>query len=281
MDGARFDRVAKTVASSVSRRSLLKTLAGAATAALIGTANATGARAATKRAPGELCRKDGECASGFCGARDATGRQRCLCQSANDCGPGKACTSGTCTIVCPAGSKPCGNDCISLTSCCTAGDCNGTTCQNGLCVCGSTTCGAGQVCDTSGVCSNGCFIKDQFNPSGKFWWRGEYNSDGDKPCRICQPEENLNWWVNAPAGNPCANDCRYACDGAGACDYSKRATTIQDPYGGDPLREECTVNCVLMDGSGPCCSNCWYEENLAGNCFGSDFCGGPIGRFKA
>ena len=278
MDGQRFDRFTVAVASLISRRSLLRTLAGVAAAALAGSTKATGARAATTRAPGEICRKNSECASGLCGPRDATGRQRCLCQSANDCGSGKVCTSGTCTIVCPAGSKPCGNDCISLTSCCTAGDCNGTACLEGLCLCGNTTCGVGQVCGPNGVCSNGCFIKDQLNPSGKFWWRGEYNSDGNKPCRICQPEENLNWWVNAPAGNPCANDCTKSCDGAGACDESKPATSIENPIYGDPYREVCTVNCARMDGSGPCCSNCWYEEDLAGYCGGG--CGGPVGRFR-
>ena len=96
MDGTRFDALTKSLARGLTRRRVLASIG----AVFAGSAAAS-ASAATGRPKGALCRKHGECASGVCGPKDATGRQRCLgatgdtCAADQDCGGGP-CLEGTC-----------------------------------------------------------------------------------------------------------------------------------------------------------------------------------------
>ena len=99
MDGDRFDSLTKTIAGT-SRRSLLKVGLGAVLSGAVGTFSRESVDAARRlRALGQICRKDGDCASGACGPRDGRGRGRCRCATAADCPqpePGSLCRSAIC-----------------------------------------------------------------------------------------------------------------------------------------------------------------------------------------
>ncbi len=88
MDDSRFDQFTRSLPGQ-SRRSLVKGVLGMALGGLLGSAAVREANAATLRSPGEICRKNGECASGLCSPKDRTGRQRCQCIEGG-------CNGGTC-----------------------------------------------------------------------------------------------------------------------------------------------------------------------------------------
>lgn len=85
MDGKHFDQITKAFAEPGSRRSLLRRGLGAVLGGALVGAGLDRAHAAALRAPGQVCRKNGDCASGMCGPRDTTGRGRCLCDGPEDC----------------------------------------------------------------------------------------------------------------------------------------------------------------------------------------------------
>jgi hypothetical protein len=86
MEDARFDDLTRELAVSRSRRSLVKSAFGAMFGGTLAVAGVHGASAAARgRAPAEICRKDGDCASGLCGPVDRMGRRRCLCAGADQC----------------------------------------------------------------------------------------------------------------------------------------------------------------------------------------------------
>lgn len=179
MESTRFDHLTKTLAHGVSRRTLLKTVAGlvggGAVAARGGTAGAV-----ICREPGVLCAKDANCCSGSCG-----GDHRCACPDGqtlcgrtcqdlsgdvNNCGAcGVVCTTdianasptcdgGTCGAVCDAGYQSCADgSCVPASGCCVNDDCSHLTdaCHQG--VCQDHTCVAqvqqGQACDDDDACT--------------------------------------------------------------------------------------------------------------------------------
>ncbi len=103
MDGSKFDQFARDLAAAPSRRSLLKATLGlgfGSVAAVLKLEESTAARSLRK--PGEICQKNGDCASGRCSGKDATGRSRCLCASAVDCPRTKAgdvCRGANCSVA--------------------------------------------------------------------------------------------------------------------------------------------------------------------------------------
>lgn len=80
MDGSRFDTVARALAGGGSRRSLMKAAFGAAVGGAVTVALSEETAAARKRVVGEVCRKNGDCASDVCGPKDRYGRKRCACE---------------------------------------------------------------------------------------------------------------------------------------------------------------------------------------------------------
>jgi hypothetical protein len=80
------------------------------------------------------------------------------------CGPNHSCSSGTCTLSCPAGTTPCPAQdvCTGPGTCCAASDCpptanaSMTKCAMGMCEVGA--CAAGYY-DTNGKYSDGCECK--------------------------------------------------------------------------------------------------------------------------
>jgi hypothetical protein len=82
MDDHKFDALTRALAEPHSRRSVVRSLGLAAGAALGLLGRTATGIAATCRAKDAICRKAGDCCSGYCGPKDATGRQRCGCPSA-------------------------------------------------------------------------------------------------------------------------------------------------------------------------------------------------------
>jgi hypothetical protein len=180
MDGNRFDDLVRELGGPKSRRSALGVLAGSVVALLGG----AGADAASKRALGEICRKNGDCASGLCGPKDRYGRQSCACATDADCNDGNACTSDhcdptthtcshtfgcvtgvanasavctakSCGFACNSGFKECAGACILEGDCCTGADCTtdvadaSATCVAGIC---GFACNGGFMECTPGLC---------------------------------------------------------------------------------------------------------------------------------
>ena len=137
MDDARFDRLTRGIAAGPSRRGLIKIAFGAAAAAL-GLSAAADA-AATKRGPGSICRKDGECVDGA------------ICKA----------VSGRSVCTCASGFKACGSACIPTAACCAAKDCkdDGNPCTTSVCnpdgTCSHINVRNGAACDSGDSCLTG------------------------------------------------------------------------------------------------------------------------------
>jgi hypothetical protein len=135
MEDQRFDKLAKSIASG-SRRSFLSSVVAAALGTAFGAAGWRAADAAQiLRGPGEICRKPGDCANGFCRPADRTGRRYCGCTQSSDCPQlhagdqchGAVCTQGACGLVVLEGSA-CddANACTASSTCDALGQCVGT-----------------------------------------------------------------------------------------------------------------------------------------------------------
>lgn len=209
MEDSKFDRIARGFAAAPSRRSLLKAAVGMALGSVAGALRPGDSGAALLlRKPGEICRKNGDCASGVCGAKDATGRSRCLCAGPSDCakpGPVDLCRIATCSDsgVCQLASINCDDD-----NACTIDTCDPLS----GCVHKQVICAAEQVCDFSAGCvcaSNagcepgyechhgGCFL---LNPGGT----SQFCFDRCGPSNIAILGGNLVC-VDV-VGTPCASD---------------------------------------------------------------------------
>ena len=97
MDGERFDRIARALGTTPSRRGALRLLAAGALGALLALPRAAAAQLGTEanagscRAPGDLCDGDADC----CSERCRNGR--CLCRRRGAaCAVARACCSGRC-----------------------------------------------------------------------------------------------------------------------------------------------------------------------------------------
>jgi hypothetical protein len=90
VEDKRFDDLSRAVAAMSSRRLVLRGIIGGAIASLAGSFGIRGAAAATKRGPGEICRKPGDCDPALDCIPDSTGRSRC------GCGAGTTLCNGVC-----------------------------------------------------------------------------------------------------------------------------------------------------------------------------------------
>lgn len=176
MDDRSFDALAKAVSAPGSRRRLIAGLLSGA----MGLAGRRPAAAAVCRTFGQTCRENANCCSRVCGPRDATGRRRCGCGSADECPSGQTCALGACCtplsvckgaggvalcgdvsdgcegiVHCPAECPTIGDVCTDDHTCCTPAKCAEGACGPTDDGCGRTVncgdCGACQVC-TGGFC---------------------------------------------------------------------------------------------------------------------------------
>jgi hypothetical protein len=98
------------VAHTRSRRSVLGLVAGG----LVALAAPDRGAAARLRGYGDICRKDGDCESGYCAPKDAAGRQRCGCVDGAPCGANGVCVNQTCV---DNGGCTIATRCISVIDC--------------------------------------------------------------------------------------------------------------------------------------------------------------------
>jgi hypothetical protein len=147
MDGRRFDRWARVLATQRSRRGFLATVLGLG-AGLAGM-RATGAATCL---PGQVYRRG----------------LGCICKAT-----GRPPVNGACP--CPAGTTSCPAGCVDLrrdpTNCGVCGRVcpTGLECSGGQCVCTPTSCAG--CCDTEGTCRPG--------------WQSQYCGKDGAPCEEC------------------------------------------------------------------------------------------------
>jgi hypothetical protein len=161
MDPSRFDELTKTLATPISRRQALKTLAASAFGGLLAFSGLDRAFARTGRCPPGLKLCHGKCVNprtdpkncGVCGVVCASG----LCVNGLCCPPGTICQNGQC--VTPPCTSGCFNSCNSSGTC----YCNNTTggtpaCVQPFCLTGPCTssaqCPSGSICSTQGCCGS-------------------------------------------------------------------------------------------------------------------------------
>lgn len=171
MDGKLFDEMSRRLADGTTRRETLR-MGIALVASGLGLSAFDDAEARTWRRPGEICRKNDDCASNVCGPRDSQGRRRCLCRDAADCpqpSQGSPCASAACDAngICGIGfnvGATCddGNACTTDDICDERGGCSGTpvTCPavaNGAASCGPSTGACVTICDQGfSLCGTAC-----------------------------------------------------------------------------------------------------------------------------
>lgn len=136
MDNHRIDSIARTVASTASRRTVLR----GATVALLAGAAATDEAFAKKK---KKSRRKGN--NGSCNKGEHKCKGKCIsksrCCNDNDCPEGQQCQGKRC--VCTDDRKVCGAACIPAGNCCTSSDCTGANagaCVDGACVAGFQIC---------------------------------------------------------------------------------------------------------------------------------------------
>ena len=150
MDSDRFDALTRQMAGSQSRRTLLRTLAGGLTAAVVGLARpgpAEAAKCGKEGQPCGCCQRGLSCTGGACCPTDR------VCGSAC-CPAGHTCQNGACVRPgsgvgspggCPAGQAACAGGCADITSdIANCGAC-GQACPRSTDPCGIAVCTAG-VC---------------------------------------------------------------------------------------------------------------------------------------
>jgi hypothetical protein len=141
MDPQRFDALARTLATSGSRRRVLTGLAAGALG-MIG----IGAEARTCTGAGTVCRENANCCSGYCGPQDASGRRRCACVA-----PTVAC-DGRCVDPATAYLSDVGN-CGACGKSCSRTRCQIATCVNGVCGLAPDSVMVGRSCDDGNRCT--------------------------------------------------------------------------------------------------------------------------------
>jgi hypothetical protein len=237
VDETRFDDLARQFASSTSRRRILRSVVAMAGAA-IGLSYSGEADAAIRRSIGEICRKNGDCASSNCGPKDATGRRRCICSTALDCPPianGNQCLAATCS---PAGV--CGTETTVGAPCddgnlCTVDD----VCQaNGSCK------GTHKACDDNNACT-----KDSCDLNTGNCVNTPITCDDGNACTVdtCDPVLGCIFTqVACDDGNVCTVD---TCDPISGCVNTPiECGSVSDGNGG----EVCCGGCTS---AAPCCTN--------------------------
>lgn len=249
MDGTRFDRIARQFAASTSRRSLL-------TAALGGAAGVAGAllqhraEAAVLRGPGEICRKNGDCASNFCGPADRTGRRRCACSEGQVACDGACVDPETAFASDDDNCGACGVACPTLQSCCDGACVPSWSVCDGVCCASTQVCYEDACCDPLSpvdVCENACGEQSvgcgQTTNCGACCGEGGSGCEGDNDCCSGACVENACLAAPGEVGATC--DSNADC-GSNAC---------------------CGGLCVAADAYDDDVENCGACENA---CPGSD-----------
>ncbi len=264
MDGKRFDHFTKTVAGS-SRRSFLKTALGVAIGGALGASQRSDASAAIKRGIGNTCSRHADCASGFCGEKDRTGRRRCACSpefatckdncldpataftsDVANCGAcGKSCPRTRCEIaICKGGicglapdPNAVGRSCDDGNACTTNDICQ----PDGTCVGTLITCAASDQCHVAGTCdpaTGKCTNPDKPN--------GTACNDGNACTNTDTCQNGL-----CTGGNPVVCTASDQCHDTGTCNPSTGQCTYPNKTNGSSCNDgnPCTQNDMCQDGT--------------------------------
>jgi hypothetical protein len=179
MDGERFDRFARLLASGINRRGIFRAIAGGlagASLSLIGEAAEAGPRC---RLIGRTCSKHAQCCSGFCPHKRGGHSVCAVCESGIHCGTiccppdalngcseingpngpivGCLCPEGTVYDRAANACHPCGGgdqECRSDDDCCSGACCEGTCCAHGEVCSIEGTCVAQGCCTGTSICGS-------------------------------------------------------------------------------------------------------------------------------
>jgi hypothetical protein len=172
MDGQRFDEITRQLATSTSRRAVIRALLGS-TLGLLGLGRAAQVAAGA-------CNRDGEC--GPC--------EYCFDEEPQSDGTCRSCAFGSGGLVC------CDNECTIPQNCLCPGGCGSDLCCAGTCVNPNepNNCGfCGNVCDPTEVCANGiCTCPSGFSRCNQFTICVDFAADPAhcggcrKPCAAGQ-----------------------------------------------------------------------------------------------
>ena len=194
MDGQRFDRLTRALASGASRRSMLKGLLGMGGTVAVGSVTNSGADArrssgsgSTPRpsCPGQtLCPDSSRCCdtcngfqngccpvgtepcttnvTGCCAICDGFSCGRECCSSEAQCCDGECCVDGS---VCIAEERCCPLDLMCGDVCCNG---DGQRCCGGVCIDAGQCCGDDECSDNPGTCQTG-FCDHTSNTCGLHW----------------------------------------------------------------------------------------------------------------
>jgi hypothetical protein len=231
MDGSHFDNLARSFATSSTRRRFFAGLVGVA-AGLVGRG---GAGAANCRAAGQICREHTNCCSNRCGPTDSTGRRRCACPSGSVECNGKCLNQTTAFQTDPANCGACGVSC-PRTRCqiatCTGGVCGTAPDPTAVGRSCNDKCSTGGICQADGTCTGGtpkncddnnpCTI-DTCNPQTGQCVHTPKSCNDNNPCTIdsCDPELGcIHVNKNCDDNNPCTVD---TCDvSSGQCVHTPK-----------------------------------------------------------
>lgn len=174
MDGQRFDELARAVARSSSRRSLLRSAAGGAGAGLLALVGVRSAAADNEckpaNKPQSKCNKDAQCCTGLVCSPDRVCQAGCHIEGTfypeDAVAPENPCLSCQPTASTTAWSNADGASCETGNSCAGGGVCRNAYCEENAAASDGTTCdeGAG-TCVAGTCCVNGLLAGIDFcNP---------------------------------------------------------------------------------------------------------------------
>jgi len=145
MDGSRFDDFARGLARSTSRRDLLRVSVAVTLSGLLG-GRSKRATAAKCRDLDDICRNGTDCCTGRCGAKDRSGRQRCVCPPGTERCANRCVVPASAYLSDPKNCGACGHVCPSA-------PCNVGICVNGVCGLAPDPASLGRACDDGNPCT--------------------------------------------------------------------------------------------------------------------------------
>jgi hypothetical protein len=246
VDNNRFDHLAREFArASASRRRILSSSVAALAAIVVGRRDSGAAE--VLRAPGQICRKNGDCLSNLCLPKDRTGRQYCGCVNAGHCGSPGVCKTAQCVNnACVTHNSSAGTPCSDGDPC-TIGD----KCLNGVCIPGTPLECDGQRCFNGSCCTPTCGPNnDSCDETVSDGCGGMVNcscSEGEVCTNhVCVPEQCL-----PSCGNACGTNVEDGCGGVIPTCSCANGQVCSDSV------------CVTDDTGSPCEDG---TDCLSGNC---------------
>ena len=305
MDGNRFDRLTRLLASATSRRTAIKGAFGIAIGGATAGAMVEDGEAIRCRLGGNYCTRNSQCCSGTCrtGSRWPTRlRNRCACnpgqtdcgsscvtlgtnsncsRCGNRCAAGQTCLSGTCQNVIPCGSTYCNKSteiCVENSVCCAKGSnsqlCDGACCD-GHC-CDDVCCDADKKCvgfvcceetDNDALCNGECCAN--VCADGVCCIADEIECEGQCWDGKCVEDVQCpSYAVDLLCNGECCHEDGCVA-GIGCCDYDDIACTAGTDgccSGNCEDDSACCTTAGEVACNGECCGNCLVDDAGSRQC---------------